>query len=291
VPPTSTQTEEPPKQISTKPKKNQRNQNQTPKQTQTQIQKENSVLNSDLLQSNLPWINKIIAIILIIAIIWASREFYLHCDEMAGHLSEPQIVLRGSDRNGKTVIINDFMESYEWLRDKTAPDARVLSWWDYGYQINGVANRTTIADGNTWNHEHIALLGKSLVSNETEAHQIMRHLADYVLIWTTRFAGMHGDDIAKMPHMANIAGSVYPEVSQKGYYLDREGNPSPLMRKSLLYQLTFYQMKPEVATPKNYKEVFKSKNMMVRIYRVLNTAKRTPFGKYSPALKIGQFKQ
>ena len=31
--------------------------------------------------------------------------------------------------------------------------------WDYGYQISGVANRTTIADGNTWNHEHIALLG------------------------------------------------------------------------------------------------------------------------------------
>jgi asparagine N-glycosylation enzyme membrane subunit Stt3 len=21
------------------------------------------------------------------------------------------------------------------------------AWWDYGYQINGVANRTTIADG------------------------------------------------------------------------------------------------------------------------------------------------
>lgn len=28
------------------------------------------------------------------------------------------------------------------------------------WQINGIANRTTIADGNTWNHEHIALLGR-----------------------------------------------------------------------------------------------------------------------------------
>lgn len=25
-----------------------------------------------------------------------------------------------------------------------------MAWWDYGYQINGIANRTTIADGNTW---------------------------------------------------------------------------------------------------------------------------------------------
>ena len=65
-----------------------------------------------------------------------------------------------------------------------------MAWWDYGYQINGIANRTTLADGNTWNHEHIALLGKCLVSPELEGHKIVRHLADYVLVWTTRFAGM-----------------------------------------------------------------------------------------------------
>ena len=41
-----------------------------------------------------------------------------------------------------------------------------MAWWDYGYQINGIAERTTLADGNTWNHEHIALLGRALVSNE-----------------------------------------------------------------------------------------------------------------------------
>jgi hypothetical protein len=26
----------------------------------------------------------------------------------------------------------------------TAEDARVMSWWDYGYQIAGMANRTTL---------------------------------------------------------------------------------------------------------------------------------------------------
>jgi asparagine N-glycosylation enzyme membrane subunit Stt3 len=25
-----------------------------------------------------------------------------------------------------------------------------MAWWDYGYQITGISNRTTIADGNTW---------------------------------------------------------------------------------------------------------------------------------------------
>jgi asparagine N-glycosylation enzyme membrane subunit Stt3 len=63
-------------------------------------------------------------------------------------------------------MIDDFREAYWWLRDNTPEDSRVMAWWDYGYQINGVANRTSIADGNTWNHEHIALLGRALVSPE-----------------------------------------------------------------------------------------------------------------------------
>jgi dolichyl-diphosphooligosaccharide--protein glycosyltransferase len=52
----------------------------------------------------------------------------------------------------------------------------------------GIGNRTSIADGNTWNHEHIALLGRALVSSEKNGHAIARHLADYVLVWTTRCA-------------------------------------------------------------------------------------------------------
>ena len=32
--------------------------------------------------------------------------------------------------------------------------------------------------------------GKCLVSNEAASHAITRHLADYVLLWTTRYAGM-----------------------------------------------------------------------------------------------------
>ena len=114
-------------------------------------------------------------------------------------------------------MCDDFRESYWWLRDNTPQDARVMAWWDYGYQISGVANRTTLADGNTWNHEHIALLGRALVLPEKEAHAITRHLADYVLIWTTRHNGMPGDDLAKMPHMARIAGSVFDDIDATEY--------------------------------------------------------------------------
>jgi dolichyl-diphosphooligosaccharide---protein glycosyltransferase len=92
-----------------------------------------------------------------------------------------------------------------------------MAWWDYGYQITGVGNRTTIADGNTWNHEHLALLGKCLVSEEEKSYKITRHLADYVLVWSTRYAGMYGDDLAKVTHIARIAGSVYSDIFGNGY--------------------------------------------------------------------------
>ena len=37
---------------------------------------------------------------------------------------------------------------------------------------------------------------------------MIRHLADYVLIWT----GGGGDDLAKSPHMRRISNSVYRDI-------------------------------------------------------------------------------
>ena len=55
-------------------------------------------------------------------------------------------------------ILDDFREAYYWLSQNTDSEARVMSWWDYGYQIAGMANRTTLVDNNTWNNSHIALV-------------------------------------------------------------------------------------------------------------------------------------
>jgi len=189
------------------------------------------------------------------------------------------------------MIIDDFREGYWWLRDNTPQDARVMAWWDYGYQINGIANRTSIADGNTWNFEHIALLGRCLLSKEKEAHYSIRHLADYVLVWTGRFIGYMSDDMAKMPQLANIAGSIYPDIDRQGYFIDRNNNPTPAARESLLFKLTFYGKDDGTIQLKYFKEVYTSKYAMIRIYKVLDVAPRTPFGTYAPELKLGQFKQ
>ena len=70
--------------------------------------------------------------------------------------------------------------------------------WDYGYQIAGMANRTTLVDNNTWNNSHIALVGKAMSSNETAAYDIMTDLdVDYVLVIFGGVIGYSGDDINK----------------------------------------------------------------------------------------------
>lgn len=173
-------------------------------------------------------------------------QYWETCQMMAPQMSEPQIMMRGRNRDGSEMMIDDFREAYWWLRDNTPEDARVMAWWDYGYQITGVANRTTIADGNTWNHEHIALLGKCLTSTQSESHKIVRHMADYVLAWSTSHAGMMGDDIAKSPHMARIGGSVYKDINPDEWGQDHYGRPSEKMRKSLLYTIINHRLDVEL---------------------------------------------
>ena len=70
--------------------------------------------------------------------------------------SGPSIMLTGRNRDGSPKLIDDWREAYYWLRQNTKEDDQILSWWDYGYQIAGMANRTTVVDNNTWNNTHIA---------------------------------------------------------------------------------------------------------------------------------------
>jgi len=208
-----------------------------------------------------------------------SVNFSHYCWRLAQDLSNPTIIVRARLRDGTVIKLDDYREAYWWLRDNTPEDSRIMAWWDYGYQITAMANRTTLADGNTWNHEHIALLGKALTTDEEEGYQIARHLADYVLIW----GGGGGDDLAKSPHLARIANSVYRDHCPAGDptcrafgLLDRQGTPSPMMERSLLYHLHGHEIKNGVqADPNKWKEVFRSKYGRVRIYKILGVDEKS----------------
>lgn len=79
--------------------------------------------------------------------------FVLHCTYVTSSAySSPSVVLASQNPDGSQHIIDDFREAYYWLRQNTPQDAVVMSWWDYGYQIAGMADRPTLVDNNTWNN-------------------------------------------------------------------------------------------------------------------------------------------
>lgn len=79
--------------------------------------------------------------------------FVFHCTWVtANAYSSPSVVLASHNPDGSQHIIDDFREAYYWLRQNTPETAVVMSWWDYGYQIAGMADRPTLVDNNTWNN-------------------------------------------------------------------------------------------------------------------------------------------
>lgn len=219
-------------------------------------------------------LKKLIAVILMAVTYIVLDRFYYKSWKIALPLSNPSIIQVGRDKEGRIVKIDDYREAYWWLRDNTPQDSRILAWWDYGYQLTSIANRTSLADGNTWNHEHIALLARILTGHADKAYDITRHLADYVLVWS----GGGGDDVAKSPHLARIANSVYrgmctdPVCSNFGIVMGQDGrrSPSKQMKESLVYNLVMNQFGDAEVNEDHFQEVFMSRYGKVRIYRVVN---------------------
>lgn len=138
--------------------------------------------------------------------------FVLHCTWVTSNAySSPSVVLASRMPDGSQHIIDDYREAYYWLRQNTPSTAKVMSWWDYGYQIGGMADRPTLVDNNTWNNTHIATVGKAMSSREEVSWPIMRqHEVDYVLVVFGGLLGYSGDDINKFLWMVRIAEGELP---------------------------------------------------------------------------------
>jgi dolichyl-diphosphooligosaccharide--protein glycosyltransferase len=58
-------------------------------------------------------------------------DFSAYCNQLAHGMSNPSLVFKAHLNNGQVVTVNDYMEAYHWLRDRTPKDARVMSWYIY----------------------------------------------------------------------------------------------------------------------------------------------------------------
>ena len=148
--------------------------------------------------------------------------YVVHCTWITSEAySSPSIILQ-ANHGGQRVIFDDYREGYFWLQTNTAPDAKIMSWWDYGYQMASMSNRTTIVDNNTWNNSHIGTVGRCLASSEEDCYRILRKLdVDYFLVIFGGFVGYSSDDINKFLWPIRIGGSVYPMIKERDYLSDQ----------------------------------------------------------------------
>ena len=168
--------------------------------------------------------------------------FVLHCTWVTSNAySSPSVVLASRMPDGSQHIIDDYREAYYWLRQNTEPNAKIMSWWDYGYQIGGMADRPTLVDNNTWNNTHIATVGKAMSSREEVSYPIMKaHEVDYVLVVFGGLIGYSGDDINKFLWMVRIAEGIWPdEVKERDFFTSRgeyrvDDEATPTMKNSLM---------------------------------------------------------
>ncbi|KAF8652598.1 hypothetical protein AX16_004318 [Volvariella volvacea WC 439] len=233
-------------------------------------------------------------LIVILNALWMLCFFVVHCTYVTSTAySSPSVVLASQNADGSPHIIDDFREAYYWLRQNTPEDSVVMSWWDYGYQIAGMADRPTLVDNNTWNNTHIATVGKAMASSEEVAYPILRkHDVDYVLVIFGALVGYSGDDINKFLWMVRIAQGVWPdEIQEPNYFTPRgeyriDEGASSTMKNSLMYKMSYYrfaelfgnsqpvdrvrgQKLPKVGPTLDYlEEAFTSENWIVRIYKV-----------------------
>lgn len=171
--------------------------------------------------------------------------FVAHCTWVTSNAySSPSVVLASRLPDGSQHIIDDYREAYYWLRQNTPRDAKIMSWWDYGYQIGGMADRPTLVDNNTWNNTHIATVGKAMSSREEVSYPILRqHDVDYVLVVFGGLLGYSGDDINKFLWMVRIAEGIWPEeVRERDFFTARgeyrvDDEATPTMKNSLMYVL------------------------------------------------------
>merc|ERR1711964_46263 len=88
------------------------------------------------------------------------------------------------------------------------------------------------------------------------------------------WAGGGGDDLAKMPHVARIASSVYgicPDGLCRQFMFDPRSDapPHPTVQKSLLFNLVANGRNRHAKVDERYfREVFSSKYGLLRVYQI-----------------------
>lgn len=165
--------------------------------------------------------------------------------------------------NGK--YPNDWPEALAWMKDNVGDDEVVCSWWDYGYWIEAMAGKTTMADGATQTEKQIANIGRIMMLPQNESiHLLRKYDADYIVVFyafnpNNFYQTLRVGDDVKWSWMAQI-GRLNVED-----YVDMEtGQPTDKYFESTIANLMY-----RTPDTQYFKRAYASPNGYVLVYKIL----------------------
>ena len=151
----------------------------------------------------------IILIIFMIPLTYPSQANWINV------LDSPQTILNGGTSHPSS---NNWLETLEWVKTNTPENTIIASWWDYGYWITTLSDRTTLIDNATLSTWQIEKMAQIFMSNPDDSWKILNDWdVDYVMIFVSGekypsndgeilYVLGNGGDESKIFWFMNIAG-------------------------------------------------------------------------------------
>eukprot|EP00917_Polyrhabdina_sp_WS-2016_P014380 GHVP01031466.1.p1 GENE.GHVP01031466.1~~GHVP01031466.1.p1 ORF type:complete len:530 (+),score=43.28 GHVP01031466.1:64-1590(+) len=112
------------------------------------------------------------------------------------------------DQFKNTRKITDAKEGFLWLKNNTPIDSVILAWWNHGYHIGTISERTTFIDNNTSSSERISEIASIFLSSFTEGvGKGYDAGANYIFVMCGKVINYRNDDTSQigwMRRMVNI---------------------------------------------------------------------------------------
>ena len=209
---------------------------------------------------------KVVFIVFLIIMMFYSSTIWI------GYADQPVSLATGSVSTRSTS--SDWIDTLTYIRENTPQDSVIISWWDYGYWIRVIGNRTTLIDNATLNTTKVGLVGKMFMSNEEDAVNVIKDLTlnkkdIYIVVYTVTYQQLQqglyliggGGEESKYPWMVRIAG-----LDEKIYYDNKTNQPTTyfwentLLGKMLPFIPTQVQYGDQVITAYYYSQKIGGQN-------------------------------
>jgi len=166
------------------------------------------------------------------------------------NIDAPPIILTGATSNPPT---NDWLDALEWIKLNTPENSVIASWWDYGYWITTMSERTTFIDNSTLIDSRIKHMAKILLGTPNDSWNMLKEMnADYVLVFLSAqkinddlenklYVLGGGGDEAKVFWFAQIAELPYAKYLQSdGFTGTNYFNEQTLLGKMIPFTTAVY---------------------------------------------------